>query len=188
MLGADLRNWFELFDGLAVYRPTPEGGHTFDGWLNCTDIENRFKSDKLTFAGTRYDATNQAQREKLLNALIGYASTFVFLRLMERRRQMIPPSLDYRFTPLGRRVGNWGYGPSPGFKKQAFFFVAAAFLHAYKYKGLIAVGAAGWAALNAFKFYATAMSWAATLPFAAWSAAAVAAFVALGVFLKAKLG
>ena len=188
MLGTDLRNWFELFDGLAVYRPTAAGGHAFDGWLNCTDIEDQFTSSKVTFAGARYEPTDQTQREKFLNVLIGYASTFVFLRLMERRRQMIPPSLDYKLTPLGRRVGNWGYGPRPGFKKQTFFFVAAVFLRTYKYKWLIAAGAAGWAVLNAFKFYAAAMSWAVALPFAAWSAVAVGALVALGVFLKAKLG
>jgi hypothetical protein len=69
MLGDDLRAWFELFDGMAVYRPQPGGGHAFDGWLNWSDIEGRFKTEKLTFAGKPYDPEDQAQRNALLDTL-----------------------------------------------------------------------------------------------------------------------
>lgn len=188
MLGSDLRACFELFDGMVVYRPKPGGDHESDGWLNWSDIEGRFKSSRILFGGKPYDPTDQAQREKLLDAIVGYANTFVLLHLLEKRRLMNPPSLDYRLTAFGRRVGNWGYGDKPGFKKAAVFLLAALGLRLYRYKGLIAVGAAGWAALNAFKFYGAAMSWAGGLPFAAWSAAAVAVVVSIWAVVKSKLG
>lgn len=187
MLGDDLRVWFELFHGIAVYRPQPGGGHAFDGWLNWSDIENHFRSKKLTFLGKQYDPQDEAQRNQLLEAFINYAGTFVFLRLLERCRQIDPPSLDYRVTPFGRRVGNWGYGPKPGFKKRAFFFITAALLRAYRFRAIIAVGAAGWALLNAVRFYTSAVTWVSGIPFAAWSAAAVAAIIAVWVVIKSKL-
>lgn len=188
MLGTDLRAWFELFGGMAVFRPKVGGGHESDGWLNWSDIEGQFKSHRVLFGGKPYDPSDQAQREKLLDAIVGYANTFVMLRLLEKRRLMNPPSLDYRLTPFGRRVGNWGYGDKPGFKKTALFLLAALGLRLHKYKGVVAVGAAGWATLNAFKFYGAAMSWVGGLPFAVWSAAAVAAVVAIWAVAKSKVG
>lgn len=58
MLGDDLRAWFELFNGIAIYRPAPGGGHVADGWLNCSDIENRFKSEQFRFEGKIYYSSN----------------------------------------------------------------------------------------------------------------------------------
>jgi hypothetical protein len=188
MLGDDLRNWFELFDGLVVYRPQPSGGHVSDGWINWSDIENRFTSQKLRFAGAPYDPKNEPQRNRLLDAIVSYGSGFVWCKLLERRRQVSPPSLDYRLTPLGRRVSNWGYGPSPGFKKRTFFLLLALGLKAYKLRKVVAIGALGWAALNAVKFYTVATVWVGSLPFAAWSAAAIAAIVAGWLVIKAKVG
>ena len=173
---------------MVVYRPQSDGGHESDGWLNWSDIEGRFKSSRILFVGKSYNPDNDAQREELLNAIVGYANVVVLLRLLEKRRLMNPPSLDYRLTAFGRRVGNWGYGDKPGFKKTAVFLLAALGLNVYKYKGVIAIGAAGWAALNAFKFYGAAMSWVGGLPFAAWSAAAVAVAVAIWAVVKSKLG
>ena len=188
MLGSHLRDWFELFDGFTVHRPKPGGGHESDGWLHWSDIEGRFKSGKLNFVGKQYDPTDNAQRELLLNAIVTHAGLFVTLRLLEKRRQINPISLDYRLTPFGRRVGNWGSGDKPGFNKSALFLLAAVALRAYRYKRVIAIGAAGWAVLNAVKFYGTAVSWASGLPFAAWSAAGVGAVVAIWVIVKGKLG
>src|SRR5713226_6703952 len=119
MLGDDLCVWFEMFDGIVIYRPQPQGGHARDGWINWTDIENPFKNQKLTFMGQPYNPANEAQRNQLLDAIVSYAGIFVLFKLLERRRQISPPSLDYRLTALGRRVGNWGYGPKPGLKKKA---------------------------------------------------------------------
>ncbi len=188
MLGDDLRLWFELFHGIVVYRPLPGGGHSSDGWLNWSDIENRFKRENLTFEGKKYDPQNAEQQNQLLNALVKYASAFVTLRLLERRRQLVPPSLDYRVTSFGRRVGNWGYGTKPGFKKRAFFFIGAAFFRAYKFRWMIAIGAIGWGVLNAIRFYTTALDWVSHLPFASWSAALIAVIVAVVVVIKSKLG
>jgi hypothetical protein len=38
MLGSDLRAWFELFDGITVFRLEVGGGQKSDGWLNWSDI------------------------------------------------------------------------------------------------------------------------------------------------------
>ena len=187
MLGSDLRAWYELFDGIVIYRPAPGGGHENDGWLNWSDIERRFVTERLTFAGKPYDPKDNVQREKLLDALVNHANLFVRLRLLEKRRQINPPSLDYRVTKFGRAVGNWGYGPKPGFKKSAFFCLVSLALRGYKLKILVAVGAAGWAGLNAFRFYFTAITWADGLPFAAWSAAAIALVVGAVAAIRAKL-
>ena len=173
---------------MVVYRPKPGGGHESDGWLNWSDIEGRFKSSCLSFGGKPYDPNDQAQREELLDAILGNANTFVLFKLLEKRRLMNPPSLDYRLTPFGRRVGNWGYGDMPGIKKRALFVAVELALRSYKYKGLIAFGAAGWAVLNAFKFYSAATSWFSSLPFAAWSAAGIAAAVTIYAIIKSKLG
>ena len=188
MLGDDLRAWFELFDGILIYRPQPDGGHPADGWINWSEIENRFKSQKLLFSGRPYDPTNQEQRGKLLDAIVNYAGVFVTCKLLERRRQLSPPSLDYRLTSFGRRVGNWGYGANAGFRKRSFFFVLALGLRAYRIRTVITVGAVGWGILNGVKFYATAVSWAEGLPCATWSAALVAAAVAIWVVIKSKFG
>ena len=88
VLGDDLRAWFELFDGIAVFRPRAGGGHDFDGWLSWSDIEDRFNSGKLKFAGVPYDSQNRAQRNKLIDAHLNYAHALVCLRLLERRRRL----------------------------------------------------------------------------------------------------
>jgi hypothetical protein len=105
---AQLRNWFELFAGMTVYRPK-DGTHVSDGWLNTKDVERRFSSENLRFGGRRYDASDTEQQNQLLDAIIHNAGLLCTLRLLERRHQLRPPSLDYRVTPLGRRIDAWGY-------------------------------------------------------------------------------
>lgn len=188
MLGDDLRTWFELFDGIVIYRPAPGGGHVADGWLNWSDIENRFKSERLRFAGRPYDPSDQEQHEKLLDAIINYAGALVTCKLLERRRKISPPSLDYRLTSFGRRVGNWGYGSTPGFKKRSLFFILALGFRVYRFRTVITVGAVGWGILNAFKFYAAAASWAEGMPFAAWSGAVVTLLLAAWIAIKTEGG
>lgn len=187
MIGEDLRAWFELFDGMVIYRPAPEGGYVVNEWINWSDIENRFKSEKLWFEGSPYDPSSQEQKERLLDAIINYAGALVACKLLERRRQISPPSLDYRLTSFGRRVGNWGYGSKPGFKKRSIFFVLALGFRAYRFRKVITVGAIGWSILNAFKFYAVAASLAEGLPFAAWSGALVGVLVAIWIAFKTKV-
>lgn len=188
MLGDDLRAWFELFNGIVIYRPVPGGGHMADGWLNWSDIENRFKSEQLRLEGKSYDPTSQEQHERLLNALINYAGALVTCRLLERRRQISPPTLGYRLTSFGRRVGNWGYGSKPGFKKRSLFFILALGFRAYRFRRIITIGAIGWGVLNAVKFFAAAASWAGGLPFAAWSGVMVGVLVAIWIAIKTKIG
>ena len=84
MLGDDLRAWYELFDGIVVYQPQPSGDHGSDGWINFTDIEKRFKSERLLFASQPYDPSNLAQRTKLLDGIASFAGIFVMAKLLER--------------------------------------------------------------------------------------------------------
>jgi hypothetical protein len=180
MWGDGLRLWFELFAGMVVYRGGEPATGESVGWLNVNDIEGRFKSEKLTFQGRKYDPTDTQQKNALLEAIINKASVLCYVRLLERRRQLHPPSLDYRVTRLGRRIGNWGYGHRPGVRKRAVFFAIEAFFRLKRYWKVIAIGAAGWALLNAFKFYGAVWSWVANDAFAAVSAIVVAASVWLG--------
>jgi hypothetical protein len=180
MWGDGRRVWFELFAGMVVYRGgEPTTGENV-GWLNVNDIEGRFRREQLTFQGRKYEPTDKQQKNALLEAIISQASALCYVRLLERRRQMDPPSLDYRVTRLGRRIDNWGYGDGAGFRKRAVFFLIEAFFRLKSYWKVIAIGAAGWALLNAFKFYGAVWSWAANDAFATVSAIVVAVVVWLG--------
>lgn len=187
MLGDDLRAWFELFDGIVIYRPAPEGRHVADGWINWKDIERRFVSGGLLFGGRRYNPDDHVQREQVMDHIVRYASVFVTCRLLERRRQISPPSLDYRLTALGRRVGKWGYGARPGLRKRLLFIVLALGLKLRRYRWVITFGAAGWGTLNAIRFYSAATSWLDGLPFMAWSAAGIAVLVVAWVAVKNRV-
>lgn len=180
MWGDGLRQWFELFAGIVVHRGGEPTTSENAGWLNVNDIEGRFRNEKLTFQGRKYDPTDIQQKNALLEAIIGKAGALCYVRLLERRRQLHPPSLDYRVTRLGRRIDNWGYGDRAGARKRAVFFAIEAFFRLKRYWKVIAIGAAGWAILNAFKFYGALWSWVANDAFAAVSALVVAVFLWLG--------
>ena len=186
MLGNGLLAWFQLFHGVVIYRPASSGGHTADGWLNWSDIEQRFIREKLTFGGKPYDAQIDSQRDQLLDAIVDHANALVFCKLLEKRRQTHPPSLDYRVTPFGRCVGNWQSSTGPDFRQKLFFFCAALVFKALRLKKVIAIGALGWTAINAFRFYSQAASWLEHLSFAGVSAAIVAFMVAMWALISNK--
>ena len=172
--------WFELFAGMVVYRGgEPTTGENV-GWLNVNDIEGRFKSEKLTYQGKKYDPGDAQQKNALLEAIIKQAGALCYVKLLKRRRQLHPPSLDYRVTPLGRRIDRWGYGDRPGIRKRAVFFLIEAFFRFKRYWKLVAIGAVGWSILNAAKFFGAAWSWISNDAFAAASAAVVAIIIWLG--------
>ena len=177
MWGDNFRHWFELFAGMVVYRPGGTGEHVSDGWLNVDDIENRFWREKLLIQGRPYDANDQSQRNQLFGAILNNAAALCAAKLLERRRQIMPPSLDYRVTAVGRRIDNWGYGDKPGLRKRVLFFVIEAAFRLRRYWKFVAIGAAGWAALNAFKFYFAALQWLSNDLFALLSAACVTALL-----------
>jgi hypothetical protein len=180
MWGDSLRLWSELFAGMVVYRAgEPTTGENV-GWLNVNDIESRFKGEKLTFDGKKYDPNDAQQKNALLEAIIKQAGALCYVKLLERRRQLHRPSLDYRVTPLGRRIDGWGYGNRPGVRKRAVFFLIEAFFRLKRYWKLVAIGAAGWALLNAAKFFGAAWSWISNDLFVAASAAVVAVVIWLG--------
>jgi hypothetical protein len=156
MWGDNIRTWFELFSGMTVHRV---GGPLSEGWLNVDDIEGRFRREGITFNGSKYDSSNGEQKNALEGAIIGNAGSLCYVRLLERRRQLNPPSLDYRVTRLGRTVDGWGYGDKPGARKRLFFLLIEILLRLLKYKWIVAFGAAGWATLNAIRFYGAAWEW-----------------------------
>jgi hypothetical protein len=181
MWGTNLRNWFEIFAGMTVSRVGDPS--TEQGWLNWSDVERSFLLGGKTFNGQKYDPNNKAQRNDLLDGLIKYAGVLCEVKLLERRRQIDPPSLDYRVTRLGRRIDGWGYGPKPGFRKAAVFFAIEAFYRLKRFKGIIAVGAFGWAALNAARFYGYAAEWIDGTAFPVLSAFTIAAVLAAWHFV-----
>jgi hypothetical protein len=174
MWGNQLRIWFELFAGMAIHRPSHDGRHVDDGWINPNDIESRFRLEQLRVQGRTYNPNDLAQRNHLFNAIIGNAGALCSAKLLERRRQITPPSLDYRVTRLGRKVDNWGYGDQPGFRKRLVFFAIETWLRLRRYWKVVAIGAAGWAVLNAAKFYSAAWHWISNDLFALASAVFVA--------------
>lgn len=184
MWGADLRKWFELFAGMTVSRVGDPS--TEEGWINWTYVEKSFLLGGYTFGGRKYDPSDNAQRDAFLKLLSGHASLFCELKLMERRRRMVPPALDYRVTPLGRRVDNWGYGPKPGFRKAATFFAIEAIYRVKRFKWIIAFGAFGWAMLNAGRFFGTAAEWISGTAFPVLSALAIAAALAVWHFVTRR--
>lgn len=181
MWGDNLRLWFELFAGMAVHHG---GSALSDGWLSFNDIEGRFRRENITFNGSKYDPSDPAQQNALLEAFIRNAGALCFVRLLERRRKIVPPSLDYRVTTFGRVVNRWGYGTRPGFRKRLVFFVIEVFFRLLKFKKLVALGAAGWVMLNAVKFYGVAWDWLSQDVFATVSAVIVGLVIWLtAVFL-----
>ena len=184
MLGDNLRIWFEMFEGIVVYVSPENGDHTSDGWINWTAIEHRFKNQKINFIGQPYTGGNSAQRNNLLDAIVCYSNIFVRYKLLEKRRQVLPVSLDYRLTSLGILVGKWGYGCNPGFRKQAFFFLFDLTLKFSRIRKVIALGAFGWAVLNAVKFYSVSLTWIHGPVFAIVSATLITAIASVWIFIK----
>lgn len=174
MWGENLRYWFELFAGIAVFKVTANGPDNNDGWINISNYENRFCSDRITFNGRPYDPKDTKHRNELLDAIINNAGILCAVKLLERRRQIDPPSLDYRVTKIGRRIDAWGYGENAGFRKKALFFLIETYLRLQKHWKIITIGAAGWAIVNACKFYTTAFDYIRTDFFLSFTAVAVA--------------
>ena len=159
MWGGTQIQWFELFAGIAIYRMTEAGPDNRDGWLNVTDIEKRFKLEQLKFNGSAYDSTNESQRNALLDTIITNASILCEVGVLERRRNISPPSLDYRVTKLGRRVDSWGHGTRPGIRKRIFFLAFNLYFRSKRLWKFVIFGAGAWALLNAIKFYTIALDW-----------------------------
>jgi hypothetical protein len=185
MWGDSLRQWFDLFHTIMVYRGG-EPTHGPDiGWLTVEDIEGRFRREAFTYEGKPYDPTDERQKEKLYDAILSHASALCSVKLLERRRQMASPMLSYRVTPSGRKVGNWQTRKGASVRKRAVFFAIAVYFRVQRYWKVIALGAAGLTLINAVKFYGIAWEWIRNDVFAAMSALFVAAAVAAAVWLKA---
>ncbi len=184
MLGDGLRSWHEFFSGIVVYRVTEHGPNSDGGWVKVTEYERRFERDNLLFNGHRYDPSDIKQRNALQTAIINWASALCVLRLLERRRTMVPPSLAYRVTPLGRRLDRLGYGDSASWLKKLIFAVLELIVRASKHKWIVAAGATGWAILNALKFYLAVAAWISNEIFALVSGLIIAFLIMLGLILR----
>ena len=97
---------------------------------------------------------------------------------------MIPPSLDYRVTQIGRKVDSWGYGDQVKLRTRLTFFLIEVFFRAKKYRKVVILGAAGWAILNAYRFYVAAFDWLGGSAFALASAALIVFVLWLGHLLS----
>jgi hypothetical protein len=188
MWGKNLCNWFELFAGIVVYKMTDNGPDNNEGWINITEFEKCFTRGQLTFAGNPYDPSDAKQRSALLDAIIAKAGLLCTVKLLERRRNIVPPSLDYRVTTFGRKVDSWGYGSHPGLRKKTFFFAIELFFRLKKHQKLVTFGTAGWAMLNAYKFYATTFEWLSNDLFAVVSACGIILLIWVVHFVKLAFG
>lgn len=183
MWGDNYRKWFDLFAGIVVYRATEDAPGNDEGWVNVNEYEKMFSSDRLTFNGRPYTPSDTKQRNKLLEAILNNAGALCAVKLLERRRRIAPPSLDYRVTKFGRRVDAWGYGDKPGIRKRLFFFGVEAFFRLKKHWRLVTIGAACWGVINAIRFYGAALEWIRGDVFVAITALGVAVLIWLGALL-----
>jgi hypothetical protein len=185
MWGEGLRWWHEFFAGIAVFRATADGHDDNEGWIHASTYEDRFRSDGILVDGRCYDPKDQKQRNLLIDAIISNAGVLCHLKLLERRRPMIPPSLDYRVTKFGRRIDGWGYGEQAEVRKRLLFLAFELYLRGRKHRKIITIGAAGWGIVNAFKFYTSAFDWIRNDLFSAISALIMAgALWIIYIFIK----
>jgi len=184
MWGDNLRIWFELFSGIVVYRITNDGPDNNEGWININEFEKRFIRESLIFADKPYDPSNKKQRNALIDAIIHNASLLCEVKLLERPRNITPPSLDYRVTKLGRKIDAFGYGISPGFRKKTVFFIIYLYFWVKKYWKFVTIGTLGWTFINSFKFYTAMFGWLRNDLFAIISAIGIGFLVWFSYFLK----
>ncbi len=159
MLGDGLRNWFEIFTGIVVYRVEKSGPTNNDGWINVIEFEKRILRNKICFQGKIYDETDLKQKNALVDSLITYARVFCKFGLLECRRNMFPASLDYRVTKLGRRVDSWGYADKPGFRKRSLFFLVDLYYVVKKKWKIYTVLTLLWGVISSLKSYYAAFNW-----------------------------
>lgn len=165
MRGDNLRHWFEIFAGATVHRGGVPTTPAELGWLNVKDVESCFRIDEhLNFDGRKYNPSDRRQKEALFDAIINNARALCFVRLLERRRRMSPPSLDYRVTAFGRWIDGWGYGSEPGFRKRAFFFTLDPFFWTVRHWKLVGIVSAVASFFGTMEFYSKAWKSMSQLP------------------------
>ncbi len=158
MLRRHLFDWYRLFTGVAVYHPLPSGGHDDGTWLTLDDLVQNMARRADKFGGEPIDPKNQEQRDRIEEAIVSWAGTLRHVGLVEGRRSMAPLELYYRLTPFGRRVERWrGKNYAPTWKARTMFAVLAVYLRGRnlwpRVSWVVKLGAFGWAAVNALRFY-----------------------------------
>ena len=171
--------WLSLFAGIVVYK-VGEDGKADDngGFINIDEFIKRFEQSNLRLGGIQYQK-GSGREEELNEAIINNAGDLCELGLMERKRGMMPPRLEYRVTTKGRKYDNLSRSRFGLFRCKMFFFGRCIWQRIKKYKFLITGAAFAMATINAVRFYNLAFTWV--------SETALAIVSTLGLFLSVIL-
>ncbi len=177
MLGDFYIPWLSLFSEMVIYKIQDDGtSNDNSGFINIDDFAKRFEREKLSLSGIPY-AKDQGREEELMEAIIHNAGVLCELGLMERKRGMIPPRLEYRVTSKGRKYDRLAHGKIGLIRCKLFFFGHCMWQRIKKYKAIISVAAFCMAVVNAVRFYNLAFTWVSE------SALAIASVIGLLITL-----
>ncbi|MEP1741290.1 MAG: hypothetical protein ABJI92_18525 [Kangiellaceae bacterium] len=159
MLGDSYIPWLSLFSGMVIHKIQDDGtSNNNDGFINIDDFAKRFEQGKLSLCGIPYEK-GQGREEELMEAIIHNAGVLCELGLMERKRGIIPPRLEYRVTLKGLKYDGLTHSKFGLLRCKLFFFGHCMWQRIKKYKAIITVAAFGMAIVNAVRFYNLAFTW-----------------------------
>lgn len=159
MLGDSYIPWLSLFAGMVIYKIEEDGTQNDnDGFININEFARRFERENLRLGGVPYERES-GRKEELIEAIIHNAGVLCKLGLMERKRGMIPPRLEYRVTPKGRKYDSLSHKKIGLLLCKMFFFSRCLWQRMKKYKVLITGAAFAMAIINATRFYNLAFTW-----------------------------
>ncbi len=159
MLGDTYISWLSLFSGIVIYKiKEDETPNDNDGFINIDDFAKCFERGNLRLGGVPYEK-GRGREEELMEAIIHNAGVLCELGLMERRRGIIPPRLEYRMTSKGRKYDNLSHSKIGLLRCKLFFFSHCMWQRIKKYKTIITGAAFAMAIVNAVRFYNLAFIW-----------------------------
>ncbi|ATI03064.1 MULTISPECIES: hypothetical protein [Cycloclasticus] len=159
MLGDSYIPWLSLFAGVVIYKIQDDGASNDNGgFINIDDFAKRIELERLSLSGIAYEK-GQGREEELMEAIIHNAGVLCELGLMERKRGMVPPRLEFRVTPKGRKYDSLAHGKIGLIRCKLFFFSHCMWQRIKKYKAIITVAAFCMAVVNAVRFYNLAFTW-----------------------------
>jgi len=159
MLGDSYIPWLSLFSRMVIYTIKNDGSsNDNDGFINIDDFAKCFEREKLSLSGIPY-AKGQEREEELMKAIIHNAGVLCELGLMERKRGISPPRLEYRVTSKGRNYDGLSHQKIGLIRCKLFFFRHCMWQRIKKYKAIITVAAFGMTIVNAVRFYNLAFTW-----------------------------
>ncbi|HDZ15049.1 hypothetical protein LCGC14_2003900 [marine sediment metagenome] len=154
----DLALLFEIFAGFTIHtvgQPDKQGWYTVEDYADIFSKHMMSSNGKITLGGRNCDPTDRYQKGAIEIFVMEYLDYFVKQGLIDFDSPPIPhkPTLFlYKISKFGRKIDS-----SSKLKKSIYFryLIAKYIIPKYfkKYKWLISIGAIGWGALNAIKFY-----------------------------------